>query len=165
MMFWTLLAAVCISLSLTSALRRYALTRRSLIDVPNERSSHQLPTPRGGGVAIAISFLGLLPALWISGALPSNLLVALMGAGGLIALVGFLDDRRPMPVAWRFAAHCVAAAWVVAWRTLHTVHGQPSWLFRSSHVHAHLTRLGGHLGPVAFRLEHRLVSPFSVRGH
>ena len=46
--------------------------------------------------------------------------------------------------------------------TLHTVHGQPSWSFRSSLVHAHLTRLGGHLGPVAFRLSHRLVMPFSV---
>jgi hypothetical protein len=46
--------------------------------------------------------------------------------------------------------------------TLHTVHGQPSWAFRSSHVHAHLTKLGGHLGPVGFRLDHRLVFPFSV---
>jgi hypothetical protein len=46
--------------------------------------------------------------------------------------------------------------------TLHTVHGQPSWSFRSSHVHANLTKLGGHLGPVAFRLAHRLVTPFSV---
>jgi hypothetical protein len=46
--------------------------------------------------------------------------------------------------------------------TLHTVHGQSSWAFRSSHVHANLTRLGGHLGPVSFRLAHRLVSPFAV---
>lgn len=46
--------------------------------------------------------------------------------------------------------------------TLHIVHGQPSWSFRSSHVHANLTRLGGHLGPVSFRLAHRLVSPFAV---
>src|ERR1044071_1429664 len=46
--------------------------------------------------------------------------------------------------------------------TLHTVHGQASWSFRSSHVHANLTKLGGHLAPVAFRLEHRLVTPFSV---
>ena len=46
--------------------------------------------------------------------------------------------------------------------TLHTVHGQPSWSFRSSHVHANLTKLGGHLGPVSFRLSHRLVTPFSV---
>ncbi len=45
---------------------------------------------------------------------------------------------------------------------LHNVHGQPSWSFRASHVHASLTKLGGHLAPVAFRLDHRLVSPFSV---
>jgi hypothetical protein len=46
--------------------------------------------------------------------------------------------------------------------TLHIVHGQASWSFRSSHVHANLTRLGGHLGPVSFRLAHRLVSPFAI---
>lgn len=45
---------------------------------------------------------------------------------------------------------------------LHLVHGQPSWTFRSSHVHASLTRLGGHLAPVAFRIDHRLVSPFAI---
>jgi hypothetical protein len=46
--------------------------------------------------------------------------------------------------------------------SLQMVHGQPSWVVRSSHVHACLTRLGGHLGPVAFRLGNRTVSPFSV---
>ncbi|WP_414660997.1 hypothetical protein [Horticoccus sp. 23ND18S-11] len=46
--------------------------------------------------------------------------------------------------------------------TLHIVHGQLSWSFRSSHVHANLTKLGGHLAPVAFRLDHRLVSPFAI---
>jgi hypothetical protein len=46
--------------------------------------------------------------------------------------------------------------------TLHTVHGQPSWSFRSSHVLASLTKLGGHLGPVTFRLGGREVAPFSV---
>jgi hypothetical protein len=46
--------------------------------------------------------------------------------------------------------------------TLHTVHGQPSWSFKSSHVDAHLTRLGGHLAPVTFRLGTRKVQPFSV---
>lgn len=45
---------------------------------------------------------------------------------------------------------------------LHTVHGQPSWSFNSSTVHAHLTQLGGHLGPVTFRLGHRIVAPLSV---
>ena len=41
---------------LTGWLRRYALAA-SLIDIPNARSSHQLPTPRGGGLSIVIVFL------------------------------------------------------------------------------------------------------------
>jgi len=45
---------------------------------------------------------------------------------------------------------------------LRTVLGQPSWSFRSSHVEANLTRLGGQLGPVSFRLGRKKVSPYSV---
>lgn len=115
MMFWTLLGAVGVSLTLTGVLRRYALTRRSLMDVPNERSSHQNPTPRGGGIAIAIAFLGLLPALWLGDRLSSSLFIALCGAGGLTAFVGFFDDHHPIPTIWRLVAHFVAAAWVVGW--------------------------------------------------
>jgi hypothetical protein len=42
------------------------------------------------------------------------------------------------------------------------VHGQVSWAFRSSHVQANLTKLGGHLGPVMFRLPTSSVAPFSI---
>jgi hypothetical protein len=45
---------------------------------------------------------------------------------------------------------------------LRTVLGQPSWQFRSRHVEANLTQLGGHLGPVTFRLGRRKVTPYSV---
>ena len=53
--------------------------------------------------------------------------------------------------------HCVMSA-----PPLQKVHGQPSWPIRSSHVHAYLTKLGGHLGPVSFRIDHRTVSPLSL---
>ena len=46
--------------------------------------------------------------------------------------------------------------------SLQNIHGQPSWPVRSSHVHAYLTKLGGHLGPVSFRLDRRTVSPLSI---
>lgn len=45
---------------------------------------------------------------------------------------------------------------------LRTVLGQPSWELKQSHVRARLTRLGGHLAPVEFRLGRRTVAPFSV---
>jgi UDP-N-acetylmuramyl pentapeptide phosphotransferase/UDP-N-acetylglucosamine-1-phosphate transferase len=53
------LAIIVLSFVFTYVLRRYALAT-SMIDVPNERSSHTLPTPRGGGVAIVIVFMLLL---------------------------------------------------------------------------------------------------------
>ena len=154
MMFWTLLGAGCLSLTMTWALRRYALTRRSLIDVPNERSSHQTPTPRGGGVAIAIAFLGLLPALWVAGTLPSNMFIALGGAGALITLVGFLDDHRPVPTTWRLVAHFVAAAWVVGW-----LGGMPPLVFAGLHS---VVR-GGEQRPRR-RLRRVVIEPLQLHG-
>ena len=42
------------------------------------------------------------------------------------------------------------------------IHGQPSWPFASDKVEAAITRQGGHLAPVRFRLPHGVVQPFSV---
>ncbi|HEX4141667.1 MAG TPA: hypothetical protein VHY09_15065 [Candidatus Methylacidiphilales bacterium] len=42
------------------------------------------------------------------------------------------------------------------------IHGQPSWRFDSDRVAAAVTQLGGHLGPVRFRLPQGAVEPFSV---
>lgn len=99
---------------LTILLRRYALAR-SLVDVPNERSSHETPTPRGGGVAIVLTFLSGLPLLAWTGLLAYPVMIGLAGAGALVAWVGFLDDRGHIPAGWRLLAHFVSAAWVLAW--------------------------------------------------
>jgi glycosyltransferase WbpL len=113
-LFWLLSAAAAVSLGLTWVLRRYALTHR-LVDVPNERSSHRSPTPRGGGIAIAVAFLGCLLALWALDLLPSRLVAALGGSGGLVAVVGFLDDHGHVSRRWRLFAHFVAAIWALFW--------------------------------------------------
>lgn len=109
---FTLVAGL--SLLLTGLIRRYALAR-NLIDIPNQRSSHQVPTPRGGGLAIVLSFCAGLFSLWLIGSLPTEVLLALSGAGGLVAWVGFLDDRRHIAAQWRLAAHFLGAAWGLFW--------------------------------------------------
>lgn len=80
---------------LTAGVRQYALSRR-LVDVPNDRSSHKIPTPRGGGAAIVIAttvaLLGVAPWWWLAGGL-------------LVGAVGFLDDHRSVRAAYRLAAH------------------------------------------------------------
>ncbi|MCX5863701.1 MAG: glycosyltransferase family 4 protein [Deltaproteobacteria bacterium] len=103
-----------VSLLLTGFIRRYALAR-NLIDVPNMRSSHQVPTPRGGGMAIVVTFFAGLLCLRLTDFLPTQVLLALTGAGGLVAWVGFLDDRRHIAPRWRLAAHFLGAAWGLFW--------------------------------------------------
>jgi len=92
----------------TGLLEKYAL-RRLLIDVPNERSSHTRPTPRGGGLSIAFVILMAIGLLFFGGWLPMEFALAL-GVGGLIVVVvGWIDDHRHIPALWRAMAYGVAA--------------------------------------------------------
>lgn len=114
MLLWSLLAILILSLLMTAALRRYALVR-SVIDVPNARSSHTVPTPRGGGVAIVLSFLLSLVTLMLDGFEQSSTLVAIGGGGALIAVIGFMDDHGHIAARWRLLGHFAAAAWILVW--------------------------------------------------
>lgn len=108
------LTALVLSWLLTGAMRRYALASQ-LIDRPNERSSHKVPTPRGGGVAIVVTFLVGLTALGLSGRVELRLVVATIAGGLVVAVLGFLDDRSSLPASLRFLGHVVAGIWVLAW--------------------------------------------------
>jgi len=115
MTLWLLLPLLAfLSFSLTAVLRRYALST-SMIDVPNARSSHSVPTPRGGGVSIVVSFLVGLPLLAALGVVQWSLMWALFGAGLIVALIGFLDDHGHVPARWRLLGHFSAAAWGLVW--------------------------------------------------
>ncbi|ANI55847.1 MraY family glycosyltransferase [Pseudomonas sp. DR 5-09] len=115
MIFCVLLLSVFfISLLLTYALRRYALAN-SLIDIPNARSSHTLPTPRGGGVAIVVSFLLMLPVSYYLLLIDLPTMLGLSGAGALIAVLGFADDHGHIAAKWRLLGHFLAAGWALYW--------------------------------------------------
>ncbi|WP_436785325.1 MraY family glycosyltransferase [Stutzerimonas frequens] len=115
MIVWILFVAVVgVSFGLTYCLRRYALSR-SLMDVPNARSSHSVPTPRGGGVAIVLSFFLSLPVLALLGAVGWELTWALLGAGAGVAVLGFLDDHGHIAARWRLLGHFAGAVWALFW--------------------------------------------------
>jgi Fuc2NAc and GlcNAc transferase len=109
---WILLAAAVSAVCLTAGLRRYALAR-GVIDIPNQRSSHTDSTPRGGGAAIALTFLGGVAWLGAAGHLDPRIVGALFGPGVVVAGIGFLDDHRPVPAIWRLVAHACAATWAL----------------------------------------------------
>lgn len=93
---------------LTGLAREYSLRRR-LVDVPNERSSHTAPTPRGGGLAIVFVCLTSLLGLAIAGVLDGRLAAALAGPAAVIALVGWIDDHGHVPALWRLVVQIAAA--------------------------------------------------------
>ncbi|WP_374439614.1 MraY family glycosyltransferase [Pseudomonas panipatensis] len=108
-----LLGTFLLSLVGTSGVRRYALAR-SVMDIPNERSSHSVPTPRGGGVAIVLSFLLALPVAWGIGLIDARTSLAFLIPGAFIALIGFVDDHRHIPARWRLLGHFLGAAALLA---------------------------------------------------
>jgi Fuc2NAc and GlcNAc transferase len=97
-----LLAGFLTTAGLLLILVRFA-SQLKLVAYPNQRSSHSVPTPTGGGIAIAVPVL-----LWCAFA-PEAIGVHLALAGGVLALTGFLDDVYDLPALPRFViqAGCV----------------------------------------------------------
>ena len=112
--WWFLLLTSVVSWAFTGFLHRYALIK-NLIDIPNERSSHSIPTPRGGGIAIVALFLTNLTVLNYFDLLSASACLALWGAGSAVAITGFMDDHQHIAARWRLLAHFAAAAWGLYW--------------------------------------------------
>ena len=110
----TFAGAIALAWVMTGVVRRYALARE-VLDLPNERSAHIAPTPRGGGLAlVGVVSLGVI-LLQLKGDVPSNITIAIVGGGLVTAAVGWLDDRRGLGAGFRILAHFAAAAWAVVW--------------------------------------------------
>lgn len=105
-----LLPGIAIAWILTGAIRHYSV-RYHWLDIPNDRSSHTIPKPRGGGLAIAITFCIGLIALYIIEKIELRVLLAFLGAGGMVATIGYLDDRAHVSPLWRLLFHIIAAIW------------------------------------------------------
>ncbi|RMU44570.1 hypothetical protein ALP29_04104 [Pseudomonas syringae pv. avii] len=114
MNYWAIVLVFFTSFSLTALLRKYALSR-SLIDVPNARSSHSVPTPRGGGVAIVITVMMAMAGLYFAQVIDFPAFISLFAAGGLVAIIGFMDDHGHIAARWRLLGHFSAAAFVLFW--------------------------------------------------
>lgn len=120
MFAWLCLAVFLFTCFLTYLIRRYALAK-SLIDIPNARSSHSVPTPRGGGLAIVIVCLTL--PLWLAGIIlfdtvewgDSRGLRSVSSTFAFIAVagIGFWDDHKHISARWRLLVHFGASALVL----------------------------------------------------
>jgi UDP-N-acetylmuramyl pentapeptide phosphotransferase/UDP-N-acetylglucosamine-1-phosphate transferase len=128
---FAVLAAALLSAAITSAIRplllRHALAR------PNARSSHRVPTPQGAGIAVIASTLAVAAAIVVwGGAIGLNIPVAVFGASLFIAIVGFADDVKSIPVLPRLLVQAAAVAAIVlsASGDLRIVPACPLWIER-----------------------------------
>jgi UDP-GlcNAc:undecaprenyl-phosphate GlcNAc-1-phosphate transferase len=81
-----------------------------LVDQPSDRKIHVHPTPRLGGVAVYLGFLG---SVLLNSILP-DWMIAILAAGSLLLIVGVIDDVWELPASSKLVAQLVAAGIVVA---------------------------------------------------
>lgn len=105
------IAAFLLAFTGVEVFRRWSI-RKNIYDIPNERSSHAVPTPRGGGlvvVSVCLLFYLLLPIFFefqIS-------MFYVLGAV-IVAVISWLDDLFTISAFWRFLAH-TAVAFIAIW--------------------------------------------------
>lgn len=110
------LTVFLISALVTVLLTRVVMTnalKQGMMDVPNARSSHVIPTPRGGGLAIVLTAVTGTAVLCFLGIVEIRIAVVLVIAGSAIAAVGYMDDKHGLPALPRFAVHVAASVLVV----------------------------------------------------
>jgi UDP-N-acetylmuramyl pentapeptide phosphotransferase/UDP-N-acetylglucosamine-1-phosphate transferase len=100
--------------------RRWSL-RKQIVDVPNERSSHAAPTPRGGGMVFVSAALTFYAAAALFE--KNNFRWSYLVGAILIAFVSWLDDLFSIGTLVRFVVHAAAAVLIIffegAWREIY----------------------------------------------
>ena len=108
---WLMAVALATGLltCLTTRLLIPILAHREILDCPNERSSHQVPTPRGGGIAVIGSTLLAWAVFARTESVPSGVFGIVLGAV-LLAAVSWFDDLRGLSPIVRLLAQAAAVA-------------------------------------------------------
>jgi UDP-N-acetylmuramyl pentapeptide phosphotransferase/UDP-N-acetylglucosamine-1-phosphate transferase len=89
--------------------------RWRLVDLPNRRSAHALPTARGGGVAIVVTTaLAALTLVFRWPPAAPSILFGILLPSLVIAAVGIVDDVQPLRAGLRLFIQVVVAAWITA---------------------------------------------------
>ncbi len=110
--FGSLLSFV-LTLGVIQFYRRFAV-HFGIIDMPNERSSHKVPMPRGAGICFYIGFTITLVILYFMGELALRFTFPIFLGGSMMMLLGYWDDLKSLPTSVRLFVQILASVFVVA---------------------------------------------------
>jgi Fuc2NAc and GlcNAc transferase len=97
-----------LSVSSVWAFRCYAI-KKKIFDIPSQRSSHIMPTPRGGGIVFPILWISYLLVNYFLGNINPEYLLIFIPSVIFLGLIGFLDDCLNIGAKWRFLAQFIAS--------------------------------------------------------
>ena len=80
-----------------------------MMDVPNERSTHVTPTPKGGGFAFFIVFSIFMGLMLVSGKVKEEIVTPLFYGGPIVVILGWMDDRFTLSAIVRLLVHFLVA--------------------------------------------------------
>lgn len=103
----TIISLGLLSFGLTYLIRKIALHKK-IFDIPNERSLHSVPTPKGGGLAIVISWYIGLSIFYYLNIIEKDLYFALL-SGFILMLISFIDDLMNIKPWIRLVVHFITS--------------------------------------------------------
>ena len=101
-----------ISSLITDFVRRFSI-KNKLLDIPNDRSSHDIPKPKGGGISVVLIILGTVIALSFFEMIKPDISMSMITGLSVIAVVGFIDDYKNLPILLRTVSYFVAAVFSI----------------------------------------------------
>ena len=108
------LVSLIFSAILTGIIKYYSESWK-IIDIPNERSSHSIPTARGGGVSVVVIFILMSIFLVSRKVILIDNLTILLVPSIMVAIIGSMDDLRHIPAFWRLLIHFISAVLFLIW--------------------------------------------------
>lgn len=110
-LLWLIATLAAVATFASTPIVRAVMIKRGVLDVPNHRSAHSDPVPRGGGIACALGIVSGAAVATLTGAnVPWGAILASLALAG----VGYLDDRLQLPVLPRLGAQVLVGAAVGA---------------------------------------------------
>jgi UDP-N-acetylmuramyl pentapeptide phosphotransferase/UDP-N-acetylglucosamine-1-phosphate transferase len=88
------------------------LGAKGILDQPNERSSHSMPTPKGGGIVV-IACIAVAWAMMATAAPQAGIILAVIAAALALALLSWADDLKGLDPFARLLGQAAAVAFVL----------------------------------------------------